>query len=241
MLATIGVVESPFKEKFATPRQPNIVSAAKARIKIASPYNQIDAFDGLEQFSHIWLIFEFHQTVKQGWKPSVRPPRLGGNKKMGVFATRSTFRPNPFGLSCVKLEGIDCIKQQIYLNISGADLIDQTPILDIKPYIQYSDSLPHAESGFAEQVESGFDKVVLLPSALNHIEAIALTAGNAFNTADFKQFLMQTLIQDPRPAYKKLKSDDKIYGSLLSDFNIRWQVVDNTCEVLEVIFCPHAP
>ena len=153
-LDQVGVIHSCFKEKFATPRQPGLVTAALAQVELIEPFNQIDTVDGLEGFSHIWLSFIFHQTLGQGWKPKVRPPRLGGNKKLGVFATRSTFRPNPLGLSLVKLESIDTSKGVI-LHVSGADLIDQTPIVDIKPYLPWVESEPTAQSGFASDEQDG--------------------------------------------------------------------------------------
>jgi len=141
----IGFVQSCFKEKFATPRQPGLADAAKGVIELIPPFNLPESVEGLEDCSHIWLQFVFHECMNQGWKPKVRPPRLGGNKKMGVFATRATHRPNALGLSVVKLDGIECTDDQVRLHISGLDLIDGTPILDIKPYIPYSDAIENAQ------------------------------------------------------------------------------------------------
>ena len=146
----IGQVHSPYKEKFAIPRQPGLVSAAKGTITLTGDANNPELIRELAEFSHIWVLFVFHGTQEQGWKPLVRPPRLGGNKKIGVLATRSTFRPNPIGMSVVKLESIAIEEKQVILHISGIDLLDQTPIIDIKPYVPYSDSLPTAQAGFAQ-------------------------------------------------------------------------------------------
>jgi len=151
----IGTIKSPYQEKFAIPRQANLVTAAKGQIVLQGSANNSELLRGIEQFSHLWLIFVFHGTAQQGWKPLVRPPRLGGNKKMGVLATRSTFRPNPIGMSVVKLDSLEthlkANKQQTILHISGLDLLNGTPILDIKPYIPYSDALADAQAGFAQQ------------------------------------------------------------------------------------------
>jgi len=146
----IGVIESPYREKFAIPRQPNLVSAAKGKVVLIGEANNHELVRDIEQFSHLWLLFVFHGTQEQGWKPLVRPPRLGGNVKTGVLATRSTFRPNPIGMSVVKLDKVVTEKQQTVLHISGLDLLNGTPIIDIKPYVPYSDSVSLANGGFAQ-------------------------------------------------------------------------------------------
>ena len=140
-LQILGKVESPFKQKFAIPRQPGLAPHAKGIIKIEPPFNQSSAFKGLSEFSHIWVSFVFHETMDKGWKPQVRPPRLGGNDKTGVFATRSTFRPNPLGLSVLKLDKVVLSSTNVELHVSGIDLLDGTPVVDIKPYIPYSDKI----------------------------------------------------------------------------------------------------
>ena len=144
----IGIVHSPFKEKFGIPRQPGLVPEAKARLEVLPPYDRSEAFCGLEDFSHIWVTFVFHEAICTRWQPTVRPPRLGGNRRIGVFSSRSPFRPNPIGMSVVALEGISNIEGKIELQLAGVDLLDGTPVLDIKPYIPYADSLPDARSGF---------------------------------------------------------------------------------------------
>ncbi len=218
----IGRVESPFKEKFAIPRQPGLVNVANGKVILTGDANNADLVKELEQFSHIWLLFVFHGTEAQGWKPLVRPPRLGGNKKMGVLATRSTFRPNPIGMSVVELTSVEVSNQQVILHISGIDLLDQTPIVDIKPYIPYSDALPDAIAGFA-QIQPEINLSVIFSQtaqlSLKHYE---------LEYAGLAQLIEQVLAQDPRPAYKRGKVDDKVYGMSLYDLNIEWQMQDLT-------------
>lgn len=225
----IGHVNSPYKEKFAIPRQPGLVSSAKGSITLTGDANNPELVRELAQFSHIWVLFVFHGTQEQGWKPLVRPPRLGGNKKVGVLATRSTFRPNPIGMSVVKLEAIDIKDQQVILHISAIDLLDKTPVIDIKPYVPYSDSLPHANAGFAQSQPSSDLQVIF-----NEQANIAL-AKHSKIFPDLALFIEQVLAQDPRPAYKQGKNDDKIYGMNLYDLNIQWQMKGlATIEVIDI-------
>ena len=208
----IAYIESDFKEKFATPRQPGLVTEANARVILQAPYNQADAVAGLEEFSHIWLIFGFHATAEQGWKPKVRPPRLGGNAKLGVFATRSTFRPNPLGLSLVSLQRVST-EQGVCLHIKGADLIQGTPVYDIKPYLPWVESQPHAVSGFAPQQQMLDLAVVFSPQAQAYVHT----------KPQLRALIEQVLKHDPRPAYQK--QDSRLYGCLLQDENVQWQVL----------------
>jgi len=226
-LTTIGEIVSPYQEKFAIPRQPGIVSAAKGQIVLLADANNQDLVRGLEQFSHLWLIFVFHGTKEQGWKPLVRPPRLGGNKKVGVLATRSTFRPNPIGMSVVKLDGIRQEKradgtQQTIIDISGLDLLNGTPILDIKPYVPYCDSIDDANAGFAQTEPS--DNLVV--NFCDEVEQVINNQQHQF--PDLKKLITQVLAQDPRPAYKQNKCDQKVYGMSLYHFNIQWQMTSLT-------------
>ena len=214
----IGQVNSPYKEKFAIPRQPGLVSSANGSITLTGDANNPELVRELAQFSHIWVLFVFHGTQEQGWKPLVRPPRLGGNKKIGVLASRSTFRPNPIGMSVVKLDAIYIKDQQVILNISAIDLLDKTPIIDIKPYVPYSDSIPHANAGFAQTQPSSDLKVTF-----NERAQMSLTKYDE-NIPDLALFIEQVLAQDPRPAYKQGKNDDKIYGMNLYDLNIQWKM-----------------
>ena len=218
----IGIVHSPYKEKFAIPRQPGLVTSAAGQIELINDANHRDLVQGLEQFSHIWVLFVFHGTAQQGWKPLVRPPRLGGNKKMGVLATRSTYRPNPIGMSVVKLEDIIEKEQKILLNISGLDLLDQTPVIDIKPYIPYSDSISDAKAGFAQTSPS-----TALSVSFNTQSTQKLAAFETSHS-ELKSFISQVLAQDPRPAYKRHKNDDKIYGMKLYQLNIQWKMLSLT-------------
>lgn len=221
----IGQVSSPYKEKFAIPRQPGLVSSAKATITLTGDANNAELVRELAQFSHIWVLFIFHGTQEQGWKPLVRPPRLGGNKKIGVLATRSTFRPNPIGMSVVKLDAIDIQEKQVRLHISAIDLLDKTPVVDIKPYVPYSDSIPEAEAGFAQTPPKKGLSVTFSDEALQSVEQYTQTYPNLM------LLIEQVLMQDPRPAYKQTKVDNKVYGMHLYDFNIEWQM-QNLTEVM---------
>ncbi|WDE03111.1 tRNA (N6-threonylcarbamoyladenosine(37)-N6)-methyltransferase TrmO [Thalassomonas viridans] len=228
-LDIIGYVSSPYKEKFAIPRQPGIVSAAKGSIELTGQANNIELVRGLEQFSHLWLMFIFHGTSAQGWKPLVRPPRLGGNKKLGVLATRSTFRPNPVGMSVVKLDDIRLDNKNVRLDISGLDLLDKTPVIDIKPYVPYSDALPDASAGFAQEMPGNDLEVVFS----NRAKADLAEASQAY--PELEQLICQVLAQDPRPAYKSGQADDKCYGMHLHQFNIQWQMTGLTrAEVIAI-------
>lgn len=227
-LETVGIIHTPYKEKFAVPRQPGLVSAAKAQLILSPPFDEADSLRGLEQFSHVWLIFAFHETMDKGWNPTVRPPRLGGNERLGVFATRSTFRPNPLGLSVAKLDGISIKNNQCILNLSGIDLVDGTPILDIKPYVPYADSLPNADAGYATDAPIADMPVEFTAEAL-----IQITAQRKKHP-ELQTFIAQVLAQDPRPAYKKNKTARQEYGVKLYDFNVRWTVEDNITMVQSI-------
>ena len=217
MLDPIATIHSPYKEKFAVPRQPGLVPSARAELEILSPYDDINAFAGLEAFSHIWLVFIFHKNHSQEkWHPTVRPPRLGGNKRMGVFATRSPSRPNPIGLSLVEFHGIKHVKGKILLQLGNIDLVDGTPIIDIKPYIPYADAKPDALAGFAQESPEPLMSVQFSDNALQQLEQI----GTSY--PELKQLIIEVLQQDPRPAYKKNKPDLKTYAVNLCDFNVSW-------------------
>jgi len=225
----IGRVNSPYKEKFAIPRQPGLVSAARGSISLINDANNEELLRGIEQFRNLWVLFVFHDTPQKGWKPLVRPPRLGGNKKLGVLATRSTFRPNPIGMSVVKLESVEQVKKQLIINISGLDLLDKTPVVDIKPYVPYSDSIIKAQAGFAQQQPYQAISITFSIQAQGDIKKYQQ------DYADLVLLIEQVLAQDPRPAYKKQQGDNKVYGMKLYDFNILWRVIhDNIIEVLSI-------
>lgn len=226
-MQAIGYIHSPFDEKFGIPRQPGLASI-RAEIELVPPFANADAVRGLEQCTHIWLVFLFSATADKGWSPTVRPPRLGGNQRLGVFATRSPFRPNPIGLSCVRLTGIRQDGDSIRLDIEGADLLNGTPILDIKPYLPYSDSLPDADFGLASKIERLQLPVVFSPAAEQACRALA---------RQLKQPLARQIAEildcDPRPAYKKNDSE-RIYGISLYGHNIRFRITDSQIDVISI-------
>ncbi len=224
----IGVIRSPYRQKFATPRQPNLVSEAEAEILFEDGFDHRDCMRGLEQFSHLWLLWHFHQTSELGWSPLVQPPRLGGKQKLGVFASRSSFRPNPIGLSVVRNLGTQTIKSQLTLRVGGIDLVDTTPILDIKPYIAYADAIPQARSGFASDKPGACWDVNFTDSALDALSRYHSTYPN------LKAFIISVLQQDPRPAWRARSEDDKQYGMALYDLNVKWLVTDGHVEVREI-------
>ncbi|MFV8463531.1 tRNA (N6-threonylcarbamoyladenosine(37)-N6)-methyltransferase TrmO [Vibrio campbellii] len=212
----IGFIESPYKEKFAVPRQPRLVPTSTSRVRLVDAANCLESVRNIEQFSHVWLLFLFDKNLEAGWKPTVRPPRLGGNERIGVFASRATFRPNGIGMSAVELKGASQDKGQTWLDLGSVDLVDGTPIIDIKPYIPYSDSIPDAQGGFAaeepEVLEVNFSQQAQAKLA-QHPEARHII-----------QVIKEVLGQDPRPAYKKGKQDNKEYAVNLFDLNVKFVV-----------------
>jgi tRNA-Thr(GGU) m(6)t(6)A37 methyltransferase TsaA len=229
----IGYVESCFKQKFAIPRQPGLAPHAKATIKLTENFTP-ETVDGLELSTHIWVQFVFHQTMEEGWSPRVRPPRLGGNRKMGVFATRSTHRPNPIGMSVVTLDGIDVGGNNVRLHVSGVDLLDGTPVLDIKPYLPYVDSVRTASNKLALMAPSLL-VVKFTDKAMGQIESM-----QQGQDTDLLALISEILAQDPRPAYQKM-DEKRTYGVTLLDFELKWRYFihgeEASVEVLELI--PH--
>lgn len=223
----IGIVHSCFREKFGIPRQPGLVSEARATLELLPPYHSPEGVRGLEGFSHLWLIFVFHEIPAGRWQPTVRPPRLGGNQRLGVFATRSPFRPNPIGLSAVRLERVEIAQGRVVLHLAGADLLDGTPVLDIKPYVPYADRIPDATSGFAPSAPEATLAVEFSPSAA------AFCA--AWPEGDLRTLITQILRQDPRPAYERESTAPQRYGMKLYDFDLRWEMRDDTAEVIDII------
>ena len=217
----IATLYSDFPEKFGIPRQSGIVPQLEAKIIFKPEYRSAEALRGLEGYSHIWLIWEFSKSLKRGWSPTVRPPRLGGNMRMGVFATRSPFRPNPIGLSCVKIKGIELnTAHGPVIYVSGADLMDGTEIYDIKPYVPYCDCHPEALGGFS--VPGSEHKLELnVPEHL--LEGFP---------AEKRDGLLGVLSLDPRPSYQ----DDptRVYGMSFAGFNIKFTVCDNILTVIDI-------
>lgn len=217
----IAVIRSDFPTKFGIPRQSGIVKELRADIIFSPQYRNADALRGLEGFTHLWIIWEFSEAKRSTWSPTVRPPRLGGNTRMGVFATRSPFRPNPIGLSCVRVEGIDLdTPDGPVIHVSGADLMSGTPIYDIKPYIPYTDSHPDAKAGFTDAVEFS-TLTVVMPQELQK----KMPAGKVAS-------LIGILEQDPRPHYQE--DPDRIYGFSFAGFEVHFRVEGKTLFVTGV-------
>ena len=212
----VGVVHSCFSEKFGIPRQPRLAKAARATMEILSPYDQDEAFSGLEAFSHLWLVFVFHAIPQGKWRPTVRPPRLGGNRRTGVFATRSGFRPNAIGMSAVVLEDIHRHQGKLLLELSGIDLLDRTPVLDIKPYLPYADIIPEAVGGYAGQRPAAAIPVAFTSQAQKACSQLEK------KHPGFVELLEQVLGADPRPAYADRQSTRTEFGLRLYDVNVRW-------------------
>jgi tRNA (adenine37-N6)-methyltransferase len=215
----IGRVHSCFKEKFGIPRQPGLVAEACATVELLPPYDDAATVRGLTEFSHIWLLFVFHANPPDRWRPTVRPPRLGGNRRMGVFASRSTFRPNPIGQSVVQLDGITHSNRRLELRVSGVDILDQTPVLDIKPYLPYADALPQARGGYANERPGILYRVSFSDQAES-----ALAAGSSRQGTDLRRLVKRILENDPRPAYRKDETCSRTYGMHSEDFNIEWEL-----------------
>ena len=217
----IAYIRTDFPSKFGLPRQSGLVDALKGRIVFAPEYRDANALRGLEDYSHIWLIWKFSESVCEEWSPTVRPPRLGGNVSMGVFATRSPFRPNPIGLSCVRLERIEYgTPEGAVLHVAGADLMDGTPIYDIKPYLPYVDSHPEAEGGFAETVKGYALKVEIPKDLLSKIPVSK------------REALEGVLAQDPRPGYKR--GDARPFGVTFAGMNVRFTVAGSVLTVISI-------
>ncbi len=217
----IARIHTDLPEKCCLPRQSGLVPQLRGTIVLEPAYRNPDALRGLEGFSHLWLIFQFHRAVREGWSPTVRPPRLGGNRRMGVFATRSPFRPNNLGLSCVKLEGVRLDeKLGPVIDVSGADLVDGTPILDIKPYLPYADCHPEATGGFTDPLDGQTLQVNCDPALLSNL------------TEEQKAGLMGVLACDPRPRYQE--DPDRVYGLAFAGKNVRFTVRDGVLTVVAV-------
>ncbi len=216
----IARMRSDFSTKFGIPRQSGLVEQLRSTVVFEPEYRNSDALRGIEGFSHLWIIWQFSENVRAKWSPTVRPPRLGGNTRLGVFATRSPFRPNSIGLSCVKLLGVENTAQGTVLHVGGADLMDGTPILDIKPYIPYSDSHPDALGGFTDTAGEFLLEVDFPQELLERLPE------------DRQQAAMCVLSHDPRPSYQH--QPERIYGIDFAGFNIRFQVDEKRLTVLSV-------
>ena len=217
----IARIKSEFPEKFGIPRQSGLVSSLKAQIIFEEEYRSVDAVRGLDEFSHLWIIWQFSKAVRDTWSPTVRPPRLGGNKRIGVFATRSPFRPNAIGLSSVKIEKIDLDGENApVIHVSGADLMDGTPIFDIKPYLAYTDAHPDAVGGFTENVADRRLKVEFDGELINSVPD------------EIKTALCDLLAEDPRPSYQN--DSQRVYGLSFSGYEIGFTVDKKTLKVIKL-------
>lgn len=216
----IADVHTDFKEKFGIPRQSGLVKNAKGKIIFRKEYRDINAIRGLEEFSHIWILWEFSQAKRENWSPTVRPPLLGGNEKKGVFATRSPFRPNPIGISPVKIEKIEITdKYGPVIHISGADILDGTPVYDIKPYLPYADIIPEATGGFTDNLSERLLKVEIPKELLLKIRE------------DKREEIADILSGDPRPSYQE--DSERIYGMTYGEYEIKFIVENGILKVIE--------
>ena len=217
----IAQIRSDFPTKFGIPRQAGLVEGLRAQVVFAPEFRNPEALRGIEGFSHLWLIWEFSQNRREDWSPTVRPPRLGGNVRMGVFATRSPFRPNPIGLSCVRLERVEWdTPQGPVLHVSGADLMDGTPIYDIKPYVPYTDSHPEAAEGFAPPDTGRLLRVDIPEELLSRVPG------------EDRAALEGVLAQDPRPAYQR--DPERVYGFPFAGMEVRFRVEDGVLRVTDI-------
>lgn len=221
-IQVIARMHSDFSTKFGIPRQSGLVNELRSTIVFEPEFRNPDALRGLEDFSHLWIIWQFSEAVRSGWSPTVRPPRLGGNTRMGVFATRSPFRPNNLGLSCVRIIGLeDTSEHGTVIHVAGADLMDGTPIFDIKPYIPYADSHPDASGGFTDHAAEYLLTVDFPKELLDRLPAEKRDAALAL------------LSHDPRPSYQR--KPDRIYGMTFAGYDIRFAVKDDHLHVLDVV------
>lgn len=220
----VGTIHSCYGEKFGIPRQPGLVKSATATLELLPPCNAPDAVRGLEDFSHLWIVFVFHQSARDAWKATVRPPRLGGNRRVGVFASRSNFRPNLIGLSVVELLGV----AGTVLKLGGGDFLDGTPVLDIKPYIPYADRIPGATGAFADTAPEPVNRVEFSPEAERAVQALETP-----ERPELRQLVCDMLAFNPRPAYQA-DDPDRVFGTRLFDLEVRWRQVDSKVAVLSV-------
>lgn len=217
-LTPIATIYTDFPEKFGIPRQSGLTSAS-GKIVFESEYRVKEAFKGIESYSHLWLIWGFSEVKRERWSPTVRPPRLGGNKRVGVFATRSPYRPNPLGLSSVRLEQIVDTKEGTVLYVSGVDMLNGTPIYDVKPYLAYVDSHPEAKDGFAGETKAYALEVEFSEKVRQLL------------TKEQEVLLKELLSQDPRPAYQR--AEDRIYGMSFAEFELQFRVQEDRLWVID--------
>lgn len=226
-ISPVAFARTPFRERFGIPRQPGLVQDVPGRLVFVPPYDRPEAVEGVAAFSHVWLVFGFHASPEPAGALTVRPPRLGGNRRVGVFASRSPYRPNRLGLSAVKLEGVDLTAAGPVLRLRGLDLLDGTPVYDVKPYVPYTDAVPDAVGGFAR------DPIARL-SVRFSAPADAQLAARA-DRDEVRAVIAAVLALDPRPGYRQDEPDsERALGMCLYDFDLRWRVAAGEVEVLEL-------
>jgi tRNA (adenine37-N6)-methyltransferase len=221
----IGIIHSCYPEKFGIPRQPGMVKSSCARLEMLEPFNRLELFKGLERFSHIWLHFLFHETVAEGWKRTIRPPWLGGREKVGIFASRSPHRPNHLGLSAVRLLKIGKEGKQVFLDLAEIDILDRTPVIDIKPYIPYSDRVDDAGYGYTKSFEGPAVEVVFSKESIDFCSGYTNRTGR-----NLQELIHETLSYDPRPAGHRTRTGE--YGMLFWGVNVRWRAQKGIFQVL---------
>jgi len=232
----IGYVHSCFKEKFGIPRQPGLIPEARASLEILAPYNRPEAFRELTDYSHVWLTFVFHASLREHWKATVRPPRLGGNKRVGVFASRSPFRPNPIGLSVVRLEHLELNNPGVRLHFSGIDLLDGTPVLDIKPYLPYADAIPDAQYGYAPAPLANTHTIQFEQQAAALLDSLPDA-----EAGQLKQLILGILRQDPRPGYRRGQAENHRYAMQLLEYDVHWEIGESSIKVTHLHPLPSLP
>ncbi len=222
-IVPIGTVRTCFGDKFAVPRQPSLCASSWGELTFHEGFRDPSMVRELSEFSHLWLIFGFHATADKGWTPTVRPPRLGGNKRVGVFATRSTFRPNGLGLSLVALEGVELRPDGTHLKLGRLDLIDGTPVYDIKPYLPFTDALPEAHAGFAETAPPSVP-VWVADEAREEFDSLPARA---------RALIQECLAQDPRPAVQSERAE-KQFGARLCGCEVRFRFDADGCRIVSI-------
>lgn len=223
----IGVLRSCFRAKFGIPRQPGLIPEATGAIELLPPYDQPNTVRGLEDFSHLWVLFVFHEAIRESWKATVRPPRLGGDRRIGVFASRSPFRPSPIGMSVVRLRNIRCAKAKVILDVDGVDILDNTPVLDLKPYLPYADIVPAATGGFAPEAP----RLDALPTSFSPTaETQAKAVEKCF--PGFRELARKVVSADPRPAYQR--EPGRVYGVFLHDYEVVWEAGETSAVIVAI-------